>query len=300
MGFFARLFGTAPRTRDVSVSPRATAAAPGAWSYQGLVLGVAIEEFYCLFGEQIQALIEMVGDMPAQVYEANERKLQRSREILMDFDVPDDIVTELIQLEANVHRRRSSDPIQDLRATLALELPADIRARITTMIEEERNGAGEREKLRFVASTIQSQIVGARISQLMGRVRGCLAAAPGLQYDVGVFTARIGMCAGRILGADRLEAGGAGNAEEWRTIYSTELLRAAEQLARHVADAQQAGTLAASFEPGVVARYQALLDAVHGRGVVSVADARTVHRVVEGILAPLGFTPAMRIPDEPR
>jgi hypothetical protein len=120
------------------------------------LLGLEIEEVYAIFGESIQ--IQMGGALQPAHYEQVERKAQRVRDFLLDFDAPFELVQRFEAVTAMIYRH--GDP----RA-----------ADLGRVHAESMEAAG-------------------RLSELMHEVRGRLSHDDAALYDLGVMLARLHLC----------------------------------------------------------------------------------------------------------
>ena len=125
----------------------------------GFVLGVNIEELYCLFGEQYQT---MTGGISRELHASGERKLGQVLAALGKLGLP---------------------------ATIADGL-SPVRARL-----EQLTGSAASDPAAIHQDVAASQQTAANISRLMGTIREGMDDAVGNQYDSGIFCAHLSLCA---------------------------------------------------------------------------------------------------------
>ena len=252
MSLWRRVFGTQPATnRDLGGVPVAQTGATTAYAYDAFVLGVNIEEFYIIFGEQVQAI---VGGLPDSAYEAFERKAQMIRRTLVAFKVSDEVISKLTVLEGQVESGARGRPDS---------------------------------KTETAESMLASMMIGAQIGQLMMNVRQQLPDKEGLQYDLGIYAARISFCAKIILLAPRL-FGAAG--KEYVDLYTRELIRAGGELHKLARAAERNGALAAAFEPVQRERVLTIGSLLTGKSAMTTTQVQACEQLVEQLFAPLGLT----------
>lgn len=223
-----------------------------AYSYDCFRLGFNLEEFYCIFGEQMQS---QVGGLHEALYESTERKASWIRDTLVGKGFADDIVLSLMQIEGLL-----------------------VRGVVRGRTDESR-----------VDSILESMKAAAKINELMNRIRSELSEIDGLLYDIGVFTARISLCAKMILYSQFLGA----RQSSIRDIYERELTWAGGRLNEIWLEAEGAKIPDAAFETPHRDRLRALSVRLRLTGQAPEAHAAAIDDIVEELLASLGFTPVI-------
>jgi hypothetical protein len=249
-----------PRHRDVDIVPNPAPTPIRSGAHDAFVLGVNIEEIYCIFGESFQTLFG--GSVSEEYYAVCERKIGWCREVLIEFDVSNEIVANLLHLETQVRRQTprrvlSPDAVKALR-------DADVQT-------------------------------GNEMSIWMSQIRKQLDARAGLQYDLGIFTARLSLCV-RVLktaAAAQQSMHESARGQFWKNyddIYTDELLRVGRIFARLTHQAAQADQLGQAFAPGLAAQLLALADMLGQGDTLSIECVESIGQHVERLLAQLGFT----------
>lgn len=232
----------------VAANPRGAAAA---CSLDAFVMGVNIEEIYIIFGEQIQT---QMGGLPHNLYASAERKLKAIREVLAKLGLPEDLSAALTPIKARIERgmgARSQTPDEVSEAMMASMKTAE------------------------------------EIGRLMGAIRGKLDDLSGLQYDLGIFTARLSLCC-RMIRASAALTGNQG--APMRDLYAKEFRRGGQQFARILAAGVQAGVFERAFPDEFGRGLAAVGSDVAKDSSCSPEFAAGVEKRIEDLLAKAGFS----------
>lgn len=249
-----------PRPRDVDIVPNSAPTAARSGPHDAFVLGVNIEEIYCIFGESFQTIFG--GSVSDEYYEVFERKIGWCREVLIEFDVSNEIVANLLHLETQVRRQTPGRVIS----------PDAVKAQRDADVKTE-----------------------AEMSIWMSQIREQLDARAGLQYDLGIFTARLSLCVRALKAAAAAQQSICESAHRqfWRhyqDLYTHELLRVGGIFARLTRQAAQTGHLAQVFAPVFAAQLLVLADMVGQVNTISIERVESIGQHVERLLTQLGFT----------
>jgi len=238
---------TSEPKRDISIIPE-TASDPGEqdFSNPAFTLGVHIEEFYCLIGEQMQVRLgdEGFDDLAIDV---QERKMGITKDILIDLEVDDDTIMSLFQIE------------DSLKRTVTDQSSAGKKA----FIEESSKIANE-------------------IDELMEGIRPQLDDTTGLQYDLGIFIARIGFCARYILFISEVYP--EPYKAQYKEIYTKELIRAGTKLAEILARAGD-NFLNSVFEAIYVDQFITLAKMLVDKTKLKRSKVEEINQIIEEMLA---------------
>lgn len=146
----------------------------------------------------------------------------------------------------------------------------------------ERQGASVPPEQAIVASLEFAKQIGAQ----MGSIRQQIGDVHGTQYDMGIFCARLVLCA-RIIRTSFTS--GSDAASKMREIYSIEIARAGKTMAEILARSAQSGWLAKAFDQEwIPALVEIAVTAGDGRGATA-DGARAIESKIEGLLAQAGF-----------
>jgi hypothetical protein len=222
-------------------------------SVEAFLMGVDIEELYINFGEMLQA---SAGGVSPNTYALLQKKIQRIQQTLASFALPADLSAELDRFKARIERN-----LNDLASTT----PEDI---------------------------VASQKTGLEIGQLMGRIRKQLDDVRGLQYDTGIFAARLTFCC-RIL---RNASSGAGGDDHMRQFlaqmtetYQRELRRTGEVLVGTLIAGEKQGALEKAFSAELIHSLQQAGVAILKDAATTPAGLAAIERQLEAALGSVGI-----------
>jgi len=220
--------------------------------YSAFRLGVILEELYAIFGEQLAALTGGVSELMIQ---ATERKAHVSRNIMANLGVSNHLISDTLKLEG---------------ALYSYEFDAS-------------------DESSMQVSRQQASRIGNAISEHMSRVRSELDGEHGLQYDMGVFVARIALSARFFLAGAALTRSQSDLGARYMVIYGREILRVGAELTRILEVADGDGRSQAAFDQDFLARLRVLSGALGNPSGVTKGSVSDAQLVAEELLAYTGF-----------
>jgi hypothetical protein len=174
--------------------------------------------------------------------------------------------------------------LASIDATLSeLGVNSSVRRALTSVKGRlERQGVSVAPEQAIAASLECANQIGAQ----MGAIRQQIGDVHGTQYDIGIFCARLTLCA-RVIRASFTLGGDA--ASKMREVYSIEIARAGKTMADILARSAQSGWLEKAFDQEwIPTLLEIAIAAADGRGATA-DGARAMEARIEGLLAQAGF-----------
>lgn len=219
--------------------------------FAALMLGIDIEETYCLFGEQTQTLLGGVSD---EMYETFERKFDRMQRTLEGLEADPALGKALSPFMARIERGMEDAPTDEKE--------------IEQVIADSHQTAGE-------------------IGALMGRIRKALDDRRGLEYDAGVFLARLSLCARMVRAAAQAD-NPTQLTRRTQEIYLKELARASGAFLGIMLQADKSGLFGQVFAPDL-ADPLVQLGRECAQETKDAENAAKIEAIIEGVLSKVGM-----------